>query len=58
MRRRTPEDFKKLDDWLLKLHRDHPWKALALAFWCALVLCGLAWILKTVVVGLVHLVTR
>ena len=54
MRRRTPEDLKRLDDWLLRLHKEHPWKALALAFVCASFICGLAWLLKVSVTALVR----
>jgi hypothetical protein len=57
-KRERQEQFRRLDDWLLKLHQEHPWYALALAFVVASVLAGSSWLLKVSITWLVHLVSR
>ena len=57
-RQQRREQFARLDAWLLRLHREHPVRALALTFGVALVLGGLSWLLKVLVMWAAHWAAR
>jgi len=52
------EQFRRLDNWLLDLHRNHKFYALLLAVGVAIVLAGLSWVLKVSLTWLAHLVSQ
>ncbi len=51
---RRQQELRRIDDFLLRLHGEHPWYALALAFAVAFVFCGCAWVLKVSVTAFVR----